>query len=199
MLDFGLKELFSATAIVLTFIAFIPYIRSILNGQTKPHVFSWLIWGSTTFIVFLAQLSDDAGVGAWPIGISGLITLYVAFLAYRIKTDISITGSDWLFLTLAFSALPFWYFTQDPVWAVIILTVVDLLGFGPTYRKAYHQPYEENIWFYSLFAMRNSLVVLALEHYSITTALFPASIACASLLLILLILFRRQRLKPGSI
>ena len=39
------KELLSAVAIVLTFVAFFPYIRAIINGAIKPHVFSWIIWG----------------------------------------------------------------------------------------------------------------------------------------------------------
>ena len=83
------KELLSAIAIVLTFLAFLPYIRSIFQGKTKPHVFSWVIWGSTTFIVFLAQLADKGGAGAWPIGVSGIITIYVALLAYPCLCGIS--------------------------------------------------------------------------------------------------------------
>jgi O-antigen/teichoic acid export membrane protein len=89
------KEIFSAVAIALTFIAFLPYIRSILRDEIKPHVFSWIIWGSTTFIVFLAQLNDGGGAGAWPIGISGIITIAVAILAYTKKADVTITLADW--------------------------------------------------------------------------------------------------------
>ena len=37
------KEIFSAIAIALTFIAYIPYIHSILKKKIKPHVFSWVI------------------------------------------------------------------------------------------------------------------------------------------------------------
>jgi hypothetical protein len=85
------KEFFSAIAIALTFIAFFPYILSILKDETKPHVFSWVTWGSTTFIVFLAQLKGGGGVGAWPIGLSGLITIVVAILAYLKKSDKTIT------------------------------------------------------------------------------------------------------------
>jgi hypothetical protein len=85
------KEILSAVAICITFIAYIPYIRSIIQGTIKPHVFSWTTWGTTTCIVFLAQLEDNAGVGAWPIGVSGGITLFIALLAYlnRIKIIIS--------------------------------------------------------------------------------------------------------------
>ncbi len=76
------KQLLSAVAVVLTFAAFLPYIRSIFKGTTKPHVFSWVIWGSVTFVVGIAALTDKAGAGAWPIVISGLVTMYVAALAY---------------------------------------------------------------------------------------------------------------------
>jgi len=186
------KEFFSAVAIVLTFIAFLPYIRSIRLGKTKPHVFSWIIWGSTTFVVFLAQLADQGGVGAWPIGISGIITLYVAFLAATKKSDITITKTDSMFLIVAIMSLPLWYLTADPLWAVLILTVADAAGFGPTFRKAYAHPHEEPLLFYLIFVVRNLLVLAALEHYSLTTVLFPMVIAVVCALFIVMVAYQRR-------
>jgi hypothetical protein len=186
------KEILSAFAIALTLIAFLPYIRSIITGTVRPHVFSWVIWGTTTFVVFLAQLEDNAGAGAWPIGVSGTITILVAGLAYLKRGDVSITGADWFFLLAALSSLPFWYFTADPLWAVVILTIVDLFGFGPTIRKAYNFPQSESVLFFVLFMTRNILVLAALENYSLTTVLFPAAMAATCFLLILIIAFRRR-------
>ncbi len=190
----SLKLIFSCAAIILTFVAFIPYIRSILSGVTKPHVFSWIIWATTTLIVFLAQLNAKGGIGAWPMGVSGAITAYIAALAFVKRADISITRTDWIFFTGALMSLPFWYFTANPLWAVVILTVVDLLGFGPTVPKAYSFPHDENIPFFVLFMARNTFVLLALEHYSLTTVLFPFSVICACLLLIIMISYRRLAL-----
>jgi len=181
------KEFLSGLAIALTFFAFLPW-----KDEIKPHVFSWVIWGSTTFIVFLAQLKDGGGAGAWPIGVSGLITIYVAFLAYVKKSDITITKTDWLFFLSAMMSLPLWYFTADPLWAVIVLTSVDVVGFGPTLRKAYSHPFEEDRIFFSLFMVRNLIVIVALEHYSMTTVMFPATIASACLALLILITYRRR-------
>lgn len=186
------KELLSAIAITLTFIAFIPYIRSILQGKTKPHAFSWVIWGSSTFIVFLAQVADNAGAGAWPIGISGIITLYVALLAYLKRSDHMINKSDWLFFIVAMASLPFWYFTSDPLWAVLLLTTVDLIGFGPTVRKAYALPFEEQLTFFIIIATRNAVAIMALEHYSLTTYLFPAATGLACIMIILIVTYRRR-------
>ena len=186
------KEILSTVAIALTFIAFYPYIRSIIQGSVKPHVFSWVIWGSTTFIVFLAQLEDSAGTGAWPIGVSGGISIFIALLAYIKQADIAITRTDWVFFVSAMSSLPFWYFTSDPFWAVVILTTIDVLGFGPTARKSYNYPYSESLLFYALFMVRNLIVIMALENYSVITVLFPAVIAAACMLLILMITYRRH-------
>ena len=186
------KEIFSAIAIAITFIAFFPYVRSIFKGDTKPHVFSWVIWGSTTFVVFLAQLEAGAGIGAWPIGISGGITIFVAIIAYLKRADISITKTDWLFFLSAMSSLPLWYLTSDPLWAVIILTTVDVLGFGPTIRKNYSDPFSESLLFFALFMVRNCFVIVALETYSVTTVLFPAVVAAACALLITMLVLRRR-------
>ena len=191
------KEIFSAIAIAITFIAFIPYILSIHQGKTKPHAFSWIIWASVTFIVFLATLSDKGGAGAWPIGVSGLITLYVAFLAYTKKSDRLISNIDWLFFIIAMTSLPLWYFTSNPLWSVMILTTVDLLGFVPTFRKSYNHPYEEQLTFFNLMASRNLIVVIALENYSLTTLMFPAATAIACILFVLMVIIRRSKIKKA--
>jgi hypothetical protein len=191
------KEIASAAAIAITIIAFAPYIRAILIGKVQPHVFSWIIWGTTTFVVFLAQLQDSGGVGAWAIGVSGVMTIFIAFLAYWKRSDLTITRIDWLFFALAMTALPIWGITDNPMWAVIVLTFVDLLGFAPTVRKSYAQPYSESLLFFTLFLLRNLLVLIALENYSLTTVLFPAVIGVACLFLIAMIVYRRRIISPS--
>ena len=186
------KEILSFVAIVLTLAAYIPYIRAIFSGTIKPHVFSWVIWGATTLLAFLAQLEANGGVGAWPIGVSGSITIFIACLAYLKRADVTITKSDWLFFVAAMSSLPLWYLTSDPLWAVVMLTSVGVLGCGPTIRKAYHFPYSESLLFFGLFAVRNLLVMMAFENYSMTTLLFPAVIATVCVLLMMMIAYRRR-------
>ncbi|QDU51246.1 hypothetical protein [Gimesia panareensis] len=191
-MDSRIKLLFSGLAIAVTLMAFVPYIRGILAGRIKPHLFSWLIWGTTTLIVFFAQLEAKGGAGAWPIGVSGTITVYIAFLSYVKRADISITRVDKLFFSAALLSIPCWYFTSNPLWAVVLLTTIDLLGFGPTIRKAYDRPYEESLLFIFLFFVRNTFALLALESYSLTTVLFPLSISVICLFLVILISYRRR-------
>lgn len=189
------NALFGGVALALTFVAFYPYITGILRGETRPHVFTWFIWGVGTLIVFVAQLLDGGGYGAMVIGISGIITFGIALLALSRQADRSIVRMDWVFLALAASALPLWFATESALSAVIILTIVDLLGFGPSVRKAIDHPWEENATFFTIGAIRNAFVLMALANYTWTTMLFPAAVGAACLLFVLLILARR-RVKP---
>lgn len=191
----SLRTLLSFVAITLTFIAYFPYVRSILRGESKPHVFSWVIWGLTTFVVFFAQLQDGGGRGAWPIGVSGLISIGVAFLAWQRHEKSSITPSDWVFFAIALGSIPLWYFTETPLWSVITLTVAEVLGFGPTLRKVYAHPYEENLTFWSILTARNVIAIAALDHLSWITTLFPALAAAACLATVLVALRQRRRLR----
>ncbi|HSR01223.1 MAG TPA: hypothetical protein VLM20_00330 [Methylophilaceae bacterium] len=95
---------------------------------------------------------------------------------------------------LAIADLILWYVLEDPLWTVLVLTVVDSVGFIPTVRKVYHAPYSEPLSFITLFFIRNILVILALEHYSVTTILFPAVIALDCLLLMALLTTRRRKI-----
>lgn len=190
-----IKELLAILATVLTIAAFVPYFRDIVRNKVKPHVFTWLVWSICTFTVFFAQLSAKGGVGAWPIGVSALLTSGVAVLAFLKRSDITIVRVDWIFLGMAMLALAAWYLTSDPTASVIILTVVDLCGFAPTLRKAYKDPHSESVPFYALFMLRNLVVVGALENYSVATAFFPAAIAAVCGMLIVMIWIRRYRLR----
>jgi len=187
------KDFISVICIIITVYAYFPYIRSINKGETKPHVFSWIIWGIATLVVFCAQFADHGGAGAWPMGLNGIIIFYVAYLAYIKRADSHITRSDWIFFILALASLPLWYVTSNPLWAVILLTIVDSLGFVPTFRKSYTQPYDERLEFYVLMTLRNFITIPALENYSYTTIIFPALTGALGAIFILMVIWRRKK------
>lgn len=189
------KEIIGTFAIFLTLLAFTSYIKSILAGRTKPHVFSWVIWGIATFIVFLASFLDKGGAGAWAIGISAMMTMSIAVMAYAKKADITITRTDWVFLAIALSAIPIWYMTSNSLWAVIILTGIDVVAYFPSIRKAYHKPFEEQMTLYVIMSIRNLLTIVALENYSLTTMIFPVVITIVNTLFISMVMVRRKILR----
>lgn len=187
----------SAVAVILTCIAFLPYILSIFRGRTRPHVFSWVIWGMNTSVAFLATLHAGGGLpGAGVIGFSAGVTLFIAVLAYIKRADVSVTLTDRLFFIAALAAMPLWHWADDPLWAVWLITVIELLGFGPTFRKTWSQPFSESMGFLVLLVLRNTLVIAALDRHTTTTVLFPAAMAAACLALIAVMAWRRPQVVP---
>lgn len=181
----------------LTYLAFVPYFRSILAGTTRPHVFSWVVWGTNTSVAFVATLSAGGGAGAWAVGFSAAITLAVAALAWVRRADVQITRSDWGFFLAGLAAIPLWFVASDPLWAIVVVTAVELSGFAPTIRKSWQQPWSEPVSFLAILIVRNALVIAALGERTLTTVLFPAAMASACALLIAILLWRRQG-APGA-
>jgi len=103
-----------------------------------------------------------------------------------------IRKSDWLFFISSVAAIPVWFFTGNPLWSVIIITVIDAAAFVPTFRKAYANPETENGYTYTLSGIKFIVGIIALESLTLTTALYPASLVLANLVFVLMLLWRRQ-------
>lgn len=189
------KPFIGILATMLTIAAFLPYIRSIFRGQTRPHVFTWIIWGLVTGIAFLAVLQAGGGAGAWPIGVSFAVSLFIAGLAYVKRADVTITRTDWLLFVSALAAMPMWLAANDPLWAVVLITVIELLAFGPTLRKTWFSPHAESMNFLAILIVRNALIIAALDRQTLTTVLFPVASAAACGLLIAIMAWQRPRVE----
>jgi hypothetical protein len=99
-----------------------------------------------------------------------------------------------LFL-LGLLTIPLWFYTNSPMLSVIIVTMIDLIGYVPTYRKSFNDPKSEPVYFYLINVVRNVLAVCAIENVILETVLFPATMVFADLLLALFLIWRRNFFK----
>ncbi|MDP4008330.1 MAG: hypothetical protein Q8P68_04015 [Candidatus Peregrinibacteria bacterium] len=185
------KELLGIIALIISIIGYIPYIRGIFRGKTHPHAFSWLIWGLITGIAFAAQVSDRGGAGTWSTGLSAFLCLLIFVLALK-KGEKDITITDWISLAFGLLAIPLWAITKSPFWSVILITVVDLIGYYPTFRKTYIKPHSENLSMYILGSLKFVVSLFALTNFSFITAFYPLVIVAANIIFIFMVVWRRQ-------
>lgn len=189
------KVVIAIVSIVMTLFGYFYYFRDIFAGKTKPHAFSWLVWSSLTAIAFAGQLTDSAGPGAWVTGVTALVSFIIFSLAIK-KGEKNITKSDKANLFGAVVALVLWFLTSNPLSAMILITIVDFLGFLPTIRKSYSKPYEETLVTYLLSGLKFLLAILALNNYTVVTWLYPASLVIANLFFVVMLVVRRKKLGP---
>ncbi|HEY4964023.1 MAG TPA: hypothetical protein VIH90_04980 [Candidatus Saccharimonadales bacterium] len=188
-----IKETIGVIAVVLSFVAYVPYIRDILKGKTKPHIYSWFVWGFLTTIIFALQVKGNGGPGAWVTLSAGVFSFIVFFLGLK-HGDKNITKSDTVFFIAALVATGIWMFAKQPALSVILLVSIDMIGFIPTIRKSWKKPHEETLFLWSLNGFRHGLSILALRQYSILTVLYPAVWTAANILFSLMLVIRRKNL-----
>ncbi len=138
------------------------------------------------------MLSSKGGIGSFPVGVSALVCFFIAFLAYKKVSHDVISRSDWLFFTLALGAIPLWYMTDSALNAVILLSIIDTLGFIPTFKKAYHYPFEEQLSFFMMMLFKDIFALMALEEYNLTTLLFPITLDVSTIAFIIMVFIRRE-------
>ncbi len=170
------------------------YIRDIFRGNTKPHIYTWLIWAILTIIGFLGQLHGGGGPGAWATGVTSIYTVFVFFLSFRYGTP-DITNFDKICLTLAVISIVPWLLTQNVLLSVILATFTDIIGFLPTMRKTWNAPRSESLGSMYFDALKHGLSIVSLQRYSLITWFYPAGVLFAKIVIIAEIKFRRSKLK----
>lgn len=149
------------------------YFVSIFQGKTRPHAFSWLIWGTISSIGFAAQFAEGAGAGSWARAF-GAATCFLLIFVSLFKGERHITRSDCVTLAVALTAIPLWILTETPVWSVILVCAIDTVGYIPTIRKSWLKPREESAISYGFSCCGALFSLLAVEHYTLSTWLYPA-------------------------
>jgi hypothetical protein len=190
------KQAWGYAALLVGVAGHIIYWRSLLNGQSRPHAFSWFVWGLLTAIAFVAQYVKQAGPGSWVMGFTALSCLSIAAMAVKYGEK-HVTRSDWAAFIAALAAIPLWYVTEDPLSAVILVTVIDMFGYYPTFRKSYYKPQEEAAFTYFLGTLKFVMSLFALKNYSAVTLLYPIAIIIANTLFIAMVAWRRRVLRAA--
>ena len=196
MIDY--KTILSIIAVALGFIGYGFYLRDVWRGTTRPHVISWFLWCVLELIVFFAQLAKGGGAGAYVTGMSALAALIIAITALK-SPDKQIKLFDIVAFGGAIIGIVLWRLTDNPLTAVISVTVADAFAFSPTYRKSYTKPHEETLIEYGLAATKYTLALFALQSFNLTTALYPVSIICTNSAFVIMSLVRRKKLKTSIV
>ena len=188
------KSLFGCISIFFTLLAGILYVRSVLNGKTKPHVFTWILWALLTAIAAVAQYLSNAGPGAWAAGVSSIFCVITAGLAF-VYGEREITRGDWITFLIGLSALPIWYFTSSPLLAVLLATTIDAMGYYPTLRKSCTKPHQEIAITYVISNIKYLTSILAMSEYSLTNLINPMVLFGMNGLLIGVIIAKRLQIR----
>lgn len=183
--------------ILITFIWYFYYIRDIYKWENKPHLYSWLIWWIGLSIWFWIQFSNNWWYWSYVTLFEAIFCISVALIAIK-KWEKNITKWDKISLLLWFISIFFWLVLKQPLISVILIILIDLFWFLPTFRKSYIKPFEESISVYLAWWILFTLAIIGLSEYTFLTYAYPLAIIILDSSLVLMILYRRKILSNKS-
>ena len=192
--EFSVKAWFGIASILVGILGYLPYFIGLYRKRLRPHVFSWFLWGFLMSIIWIGQIESNAGPGAWITGMSALVCLAIAAAAYRIG-DKDITQSDWFCFIAGLLGIPLWFFTKDPLYSILFLTLIDSIAFVPTLRKLWLKPNGESALSYSITMTKFMVSFFAIKEHNLATSVYPAVMIIMNIVLVSTILWRRKTLR----
>lgn len=165
-----MKGIFSVIAGLLAIAGFVPYIRAILRGETKPAKASWIIWAGLDTITIAGMYAKDALNGQIIGAVIG--TWAVAVLVLKYGTP-GWTRLDKFCLTGAALGIALWLLFGSPTLGIIISLGVIFIGSIPTFASAWKDPSRENKLTWAIFWVSCVFAGLAIPKWTLADAATP--------------------------
>ncbi len=184
-------QIFGILSGVIPALGALPYLKDTLDTKTKPHRASFLIW---TMLGLIAVGSQFAQGASWSLIFPAEETigpLVIFILALR-QGEGGFSKWDKLAIAAAMFGLIIWYFTKDPLTALIITVAVDTIGTVLTVHKTYLDPHSETFSTWLLACVGGLLASLAVGKLSFALLLYPIYLFVANGAVVFVMLLRRK-------
>ncbi len=179
--------IFSAIAGLLFLAGFVPYIRAIWHGETKPNKASWLIWtflDAVTLAGMYAKGTENAQIVC---AFVGSVVVLVLALKHG-KSGWSML--DKASLIAAITGVVLWAAFSDPDIGIVASLVVVTVGSFPTFVSAWNDPGAENKAGWTLFFLSCVFGVMAITEWTLASAAQPIAFLFTNLTMVSLIYCR---------
>ncbi len=161
---------------VITLIAVVPYVRDMLRGTTRPNLVSWGLWTLIHIIFISAQFSAGA---SWSVvlplvelfTVGGVFMLGLAGYGYKKYGPL-----DLVCLAVAIAAIVLWQLTQEPLAALILSVVADIIATIPTLKKSYLDPHSETPLAYFLIVISAIVAGASTTLFDLPNLIWPVYI-----------------------
>jgi len=192
-----LKIFFAFISLLLSLVLFVPYYIGIWRGETKPHLLTWLTWFVLTALGFLLSFKSGGGAGSFTFALQSMLCLLIVIFAFW-KKEKNIVYFDWLVFACIVVIVFFYILTKNVLLSVVFAATVDCLGYLPTFRKSYTEPYQEPPLTYFLAFLSWSFSVFALQKYSTTTLFYPLALVLINGTFVIFLIVRRSVIKKNN-
>ncbi len=161
-----------AAAGAISAVAFVPYLVDVVRGKTRPSATTWFLWTGVGALLCASYWASGARASIWVAASFVLGPLVTALVALR-HGDRAFSRFDKGCVLVSALSVGLWVRTGNPLFALGLNVVVDLLGAMPTMRNVWRDPSAESHLAWALFFTGNALNLFAVEAWTLSGAAYP--------------------------
>lgn len=169
-----IDEKFIYLGVAINFFGTISYLKSTLEGKTKPNKVTWFLWALAPLVAFVAQYTQGVGLISlmtFSIGFGPVLIFLASFV--NKKSDWKITNFDIYCGLLSLLGLVLWGLTKVGNVAILFAILADGLAAIPTLIKSYRFPETENLDSYLCAGISAFIAFLTIKHWDFAIFAFP--------------------------
>lgn len=172
---------------ILFFVAFLPYIITIVGGQTIPSPLSWAIWASVDTLALVAMMKKKVAVGQLIGAVSGAWIVTVLAILYG-KPEMRLM--EWIAIAGAVVGIALWKIYGDSIFGIVCSQIAVFVGAFPTFMGAYANPKQEDALSWCIWTASCFCALFAVKKWTVADALQPVTFATIETVMVLLVVVR---------
>ena len=193
------KSAMGCLSVGIMVVAYAVYIWQTTRDEgVRPHPFSWFLWGFVTGVAYLVQISEGGGAGSWVVGFTAIVCLLIGAVSF-LKHRWRFSPFDWLSLGVGLGVFAYYLLSRNPIQSAILATATDVIGYGSTIKKGWTEPERDSVTSFALNSAKFIPSLLALDSYSITTYLYPATLVLMNAAVAAMLLIRRRQFAAARV
>lgn len=190
------KAIFAALSFFFSAIAYIWFVRGVLESKTRPTISSWISWGLMDGAILAGMVV--AGEIAWQMAAYTFGVCCVLYACRYKKASMDWKNLDTFCVCAVCLAIAGWMMTGNPDVAIIVSLVAITVGSVPMLVNSWRNPHNEQLLPWTLIVTGGAFGVLAIKNWSIAGALTQVVFLLIQIAVFLLIArkFRKKTQAP---
>ncbi len=191
------RDALGLLSVALAVLAAVIYIAQTLRGEVRPHPLSWFLFGILSLTGYLVQRDEGARQGSWTLlAMTVICFLFVAVSVAR--GERSFSRREWAFLVAGGAVFMVYLFTGEANVAAALTTLVDALGYGPTFVRGWSQPKKDSAASFALNGVKFVPSLMAMDPISFATSFYPATLMVLNAAVAIMLVMRRRAIEQGG-
>ncbi len=185
------RDALGILSVALAVIAAIIYVFQTLRGDVRPHPLSWFLFGILSATGYWVQRDEGAHQGSWTLLAMTIICL--VFVAASVaRGERRFSRQEWSFAVAGGAVFVLYLFTREPNLAAALTTVVDALGYGPTFVRGWSHPRKDSVTSFALNGAKFVPSLMAMDPLSFATSFYPATLLVLNTAVSIMLVLRRR-------